>query len=261
MATEGSLPTTGEVSLISIWMETVLYGYSCVLYCLCMYLLISRRRRISGQWVLVSTSTVLFVLCTVHVAASLRQLLEAFIYVPPGVSDYATLYFVDYMLPIRTLKNVVYVSLVRAYLHPSTIGEIWRLYVVFNRDWRIPIFFLTNSPPGTAYVDAISTAIPNTNLPGLIPLTINSWALDLTVNVSVTLTIAARLWWMGRNVASFRADHSSGKPTCTLYTLSSNRVPFFPARRSLCWLSLYLNMEAFFRIRSHHSTLPLNWLS
>lgn len=32
------------------------------------------------------------------------------------------------------------------------------------------------------------------------------------VNVSVTLTIAARLWWMGRNVASFRTNHSSGNP-------------------------------------------------
>lgn len=59
-----------------------------------------------------STSTVLFILCTVYVAASLRQLLEAFIYVPAGVSDYATLYFIDYTLPMRTLKDVVYVSLV-----------------------------------------------------------------------------------------------------------------------------------------------------
>jgi hypothetical protein len=62
--------------------------------------------------VLVLTSTVLFVLSTIYVAASLRQLLEAFIYVPPGVADYATLYFVDYTLPMRTLKDVVYVSLV-----------------------------------------------------------------------------------------------------------------------------------------------------
>lgn len=65
--------------------------------------------------VLILTSTVLFVLSTIYVAASLRQLLEAFIYVPPGVDDYATLYFVNYTLPMRTLKDVVYVSLVRAY--------------------------------------------------------------------------------------------------------------------------------------------------
>lgn len=69
--------------------------------------------------VLVLTSTVLFVLCTIYVAASLRQLLEAFIYAPPGVEDYATLYFADYTLPMRTLKDVLYVSLVREPFHLS----------------------------------------------------------------------------------------------------------------------------------------------
>jgi hypothetical protein len=132
------LPPMGEISLVSIWMETMLYGLNCTIYGLCMYLLTSRRGKVSSRRVLVLTSTVLFVLSTIYVAASLRQLLEAFIYVPPGVADYATLYFVDYTLPMRTLKDVVYVSLTFV----QDIVLIWRLYVVFNRDWRIPIFFV-----------------------------------------------------------------------------------------------------------------------
>ncbi|KAH0831326.1 hypothetical protein J3R83DRAFT_13974 [Lanmaoa asiatica] len=229
-----ALPPMDEISLVSIWIETLLYGLNCMVYGLCMYLLTSRSGRISSRWVLVLTSTVLFVLSTIYVAASLRQLLEAFIYVPPGVPNYATLYFVEYTLPMRTLKDVLYVSLL------TRVGEIWRLYIVFNRDWRIPILFLTNSPPGTAYADTILFAIPNTNLPGLVPLTVTSWALDLIVNVSVTLTIAARLWWMGRNVTSFRADHSSSNPySYSIYVIVESGAIF--ASATIVMLALYIS--------------------
>jgi hypothetical protein len=99
---------------------------------------------------------------------------------------------------------------------------------------------LTNSPPGTAYADTILFAIPNTNLPGLIPLTITSWALDLIVNVSVTLTIAGRLWWMGRNVASFRADHSTGNPySYSIYVIVESGAIF--AGATIVMLALYLS--------------------
>jgi len=234
------LPPMGEISLVSIWMETMLYGLNCMVYGLCMYLLTSRKGKVSSRWVLVLTSTVLFVLCTIYVAASLRQLLEAFIYVPSGVADYATLYFVEYTLPMRTLKDVVYVSLTFV----QDIVLIWRLYVVFNRDWRIPIFFilLDLACIGTAYADTILFAIPNTDLTGLIPLTITSWALDLIVNVSVTLTIAGRLWWMGRNVASFRINHSSGNPySYSIYVIVESGAIF--ASATIVMLALYVSED------------------
>lgn len=99
---------------------------------------------------------------------------------------------------------------------------------------------LTNSLPGTAYADTIFFAIPNTNLPGLIPLTITSWVLDLTVNVSVTLTIAARLWWMGRNVASFRLNHSSGNPYMySVYVVVESGAIFSSA--TIVMLALFLS--------------------
>lgn len=62
--------------------------------------------------VLVLTSTLLFSLCTVHVAASLRQLLEAFVYVPADVSDYSNLYWLNATTPLSVLKKVLYDTLV-----------------------------------------------------------------------------------------------------------------------------------------------------
>lgn len=109
--------------------------------------------------------------------------------------------------------------------------------------WFVEYFIfrlLTNSLPGTAYADTILFAIPSTNLPGLIPLTITSWALDLIVNVSVTLTIAARLWWMGRNVASFRANHSSGNPySYSIYIIVESGAIF--ASATIVMLALYVS--------------------
>ena len=99
---------------------------------------------------------------------------------------------------------------------------------------------LTNSPPGTAYADTILFAIPNTDLSGLIPLTVTSWALDLIVNVSVTLTIAGRLWWMGQNIASFRINHSSGNPySYSIYVIVESGAIF--ASATIVMLALYVS--------------------
>ncbi|KAG9310113.1 hypothetical protein JVU11DRAFT_9725 [Chiua virens] len=209
-----------------------------MVYGICMYLLMSRIGSISSgsRWILVSTSTMLFVLATIYTAASLRQLLEAFVYVPPGVQDYATLYFAAYTLPMRTLKDIVYVNLTFV----QDIVLIWRLYVVFNRDWRIPIPFILMDLAciAAAYADAILFAIPTTDLSTLVPLTVSSWSLDLVVNVAVTLTIAARLWWLGRNVAAFRVTHSPGNPySYSIYVIVESGAIFSSA--TVVMLALY----------------------
>jgi len=62
---------------------------------------IAFRNRGSYQWMLGITSIVLFVFVTIHAAASLRQLLEAFIYIPaspPGDNSY--LYWDDAAAPV-----------------------------------------------------------------------------------------------------------------------------------------------------------------
>jgi hypothetical protein len=57
--------------------------------------------------------TILFLLCTVHVGASLQQLLDAFVYAPADVPDYSTTYWLDYTTTPRVLKNYLYGTLVR----------------------------------------------------------------------------------------------------------------------------------------------------
>ena len=65
-----------------------------------------------AQMVPAVVSTITFLLCTVHVGASLQQLLEAFIYAPTSVPDYATMYWLDCSAPLRALKDILYGSLI-----------------------------------------------------------------------------------------------------------------------------------------------------
>jgi hypothetical protein len=57
-------------------------------------------------------STIIFLLCTVHVGASLQQLLDAFIYVPADVPNYSMTYWLNYTTTLRVLKANLYVTLV-----------------------------------------------------------------------------------------------------------------------------------------------------
>jgi len=57
--------------------------------------------------------TILILLVTVRVGASLQQLLDAFVYAPADVPDYSTIYWLDYSTTLRSLKNMLYDTLVR----------------------------------------------------------------------------------------------------------------------------------------------------
>jgi len=57
-------------------------------------------------------STILFLLATLHVGASLRQLLDAFVYAPDDVPNYSTTYWLDYTTTPYVVKINVYDTLV-----------------------------------------------------------------------------------------------------------------------------------------------------
>ena len=57
--------------------------------------------------------TILFLLCTAHVGASLQQLLDAFVYAPDDVPDYSTTYWLGSTTTLSVLKVNLYITLVR----------------------------------------------------------------------------------------------------------------------------------------------------
>ncbi|KAN0088941.1 hypothetical protein V8E55_005998 [Tylopilus felleus] len=194
-------PPMAKISLVGIWVETVLYGI-CVMYGLCMFILLRRRKaEATLHWVLIAVSTILFLLGTIHVGASLRQLLDAFVYTPANVSNYSTTYWLDYNTTLRTLKDNVYATLILVQYFILT----WRLYAVFMCNWRVIVFPIILV---VLVVGCVYASTNNDSLKTSVKLIISAWVFGFIHNVSVTGAIVTRLWWMGRIIAS-----STGTPT------------------------------------------------
>ncbi|OCH88428.1 hypothetical protein OBBRIDRAFT_889115 [Obba rivulosa] len=210
MATSApAIPPFDKISLIGIWIETVLWGMNCVVFAGACWVLFFKPNARTNRWMLGITSTLLFSLATAHVAGSLRALLVAFIYVPqPAPPLYATLYFIDQSDGIAVMKTVLYDTAV--FIQDMVL--IWRLYIVWNRNWKLCVFpvIVEMSHMAVAYSGSVLLGGSTTDLPsGLLPkLGRIGWGLDLALNVSVTVAIAARLWYMGRKLAIANADGS-----------------------------------------------------
>lgn len=190
-----------KMYLISIWVESVLWSMNCIFFVAATW--ITFRKRGSYVWMLGVTSIVLFAFVTIHVAASLRQLLEAFIYIPaspPGDNSY--LYWNDAAAPIAVLKYVLY----DLNLFLQDIILIWRLYVVWNRDWKICVLPAVVELVHMSVVFCVTYYVsqPTADIftQRVEDLGQSGWALDLVVNISVTFVIIGRLWYMGKRVAA-----------------------------------------------------------
>ncbi|KAJ3797604.1 hypothetical protein GGU11DRAFT_756611 [Lentinula aff. detonsa] len=189
-----------KMFLTSIWIETLLYGLNCAVFGTAMYVLIRKQTGTSNRF-LIPVSIFLFSLSTGYVAVSFRQLLEAFIYAPPGG---ASAYFKTQTNPLAVTKLVLY----------ST--NIWRLWGVWNRKWWVVVL-----PLAMEIVHTISEFIaigegavprPNQRVKGdfiliIRQLSIVNWCMDLAINICVTAAIAFRLWQMAKTVGSHMPGH------------------------------------------------------
>ena len=91
---------------------------------------------------------------------------------------------------------------------------------------------------GSAYAASAVSALPNNGLYGSVTssLIISAWALGFTLNVSVTGAIVARLWQMGRTMASLTAT-SNNRFMSTIYVVVESGAIF--AAANLFALALY----------------------
>ncbi|KAI9573421.1 hypothetical protein HD554DRAFT_2013329 [Boletus coccyginus] len=255
--TNTTLPPLDKTFMIGIWVETVLYGMSgvifivyllmtrranrqaCVMYALSM-LIVLRGGRVTRRWTLVVMSTALILVATVHVGASLQQLLEAFVYLPADVPNYSTTYWLNDDATPNVVKNFTFLTLVC-----NTCALIWRLYVVFMYDWRVIVFPVANTPLGTAYPGMGINARPDVDAhnPVVTGLFISAWVLDIALNVSVTMAIAGRLWWMGRKTAPSTSTRTNPYALSVYATVESGAIF---AGANIISLALYISNSPVF---------------
>lgn len=243
-STSAALPRLDKIFLVGIWLETVLWAMNVVIFASAIWIIFWKRGG-STQWMLGITSTILFSFATIHTSVSLQQLLEAFIYIPPGASPlYSTLYWTNDTTSLSIIKDVLYDTTVWL----QDIVLIWRLYVVWNRNWKICVvpLIVDLAHMAAAYGATILDVRGTVSIysPVVKGLGLAGWSLDLVVNISVTLVIAARLWYMGMKVTSMTSsrthssDQQQNKYLAPIFTIIESGALF--AAVTLVMLILYL---------------------
>ncbi|KAL5536501.1 hypothetical protein ACEPAF_323 [Sanghuangporus sanghuang] len=202
------LPPLDKYNLIGTCISMILYGTNVVLFFLCMYVLLKKKAKCPGQWPLVATSSLLFILASIHIGASVRQLLECFVDGPrsniPGAS---ILYWLDFVSTVERLKGYVYTFIDTT----QDLVLIWRLYVVWDNKWLYALlpFLLEVTHFGNTSANGIQF---HSNLP------LVAYILVIIINVGTTGGIAIRLWYMGqRHANNFTTSWSSVSQSSNRY--------------------------------------------
>ncbi|KAK0211371.1 hypothetical protein DFS33DRAFT_374419 [Desarmillaria ectypa] len=190
-------------SLVGLWCTSVLYGIHLVLYLSCVSLLARRR------WILLGSATIQFVVSTVHIAAGLRSLIEAFIWLkdPNGSTEYWNnqTRFVNVLQESATITNCI-------------VGDVvllWRLYVIWDKSLIVSLFpalmVLAFGVCGYITIYHLSSLIAFNpeSVHALFRWLQASWSLSLATQICVTALIVARIWWMTRRTGSWQLSQKS----------------------------------------------------
>ncbi|KAI9457158.1 hypothetical protein HD554DRAFT_1784310 [Boletus coccyginus] len=224
MAAWSTALPVNKVSTIGIWVETVLYGVNCVMYALHTFILFHGGKNATLRWGLLVTSTIFFLLATLHVGASVQQLLDAFVYPPNDVPNYSTAYWLECTTTPRVVKSTVYATLLLAH----SLILIWRLHVVFIYNWRVTIFpiILTVGFMGSSYAASAGPALPIDAMSDSVTtsLIISAGVIGITLNVSVAGAIVVRLRLISRTITSLTATSTNRFASSTYLVVGSAAI-------------------------------------
>ncbi|KAH8116698.1 hypothetical protein DFH11DRAFT_1823245 [Phellopilus nigrolimitatus] len=188
-----------KVTLVSIFVECVLYGFFTFLFSLSSYVLLKRKRgkREKVNKPMLVVSIVMFILATVHVGSDLQRLLTAYLQ-----EENPTEYLSMVNTPIYALKST-------AYCMQTLVGDgfmLYRLYLIWSGDRRIygPILicFIASIGVGIGALQAfarVSSTVP-VFVNELHDWIVSFFSLTLFTNFSCTSLIAARIFWIHRKV-------------------------------------------------------------
>ncbi|KIJ64877.1 hypothetical protein HYDPIDRAFT_28231 [Hydnomerulius pinastri MD-312] len=218
---DAALPPLGRMSLIAIWIETLFYGANVILFVTCLWVLLSRVHKINIP--LLASTVLLFSMCSAHVALSLVQLLQGF--TNPAITSQPSgtdMYFAIESDPVYSAKNMLYNFAVFS----QDILLIWRLYMVWGRNWKVCIvpIIMECIHIGTILVAAVLLTMPSTNVfsTAVQAWGLTGWGMDVAVNSLVTFGIAYRLWLADREMAS--ASSAGGYKTAMFTVLESGAL-------------------------------------
>ncbi|KAJ3992859.1 hypothetical protein F5050DRAFT_1578792, partial [Lentinula boryana] len=235
---DAPIPPFDHILMTGIWIETILYGKYTVVFAAAIFVLtrMYKAGKSSAGFLLV-TSIFLFTLSTAYVSVCLRQLLEAFIWGPPGN---ASLYFATIQDRLSITKLVLYELNKRAL---SFCGQFISGVCVYGNRCMVVILPIAME---LGHIAAGIYTIRRGALPDISVFdlfvhrgAIANWTLDLSFNIGVTLCIAYRLWSAGHPLEELGIRRSKHPYIGIILTIVESGRIF--ATATLITVSLYLS--------------------
>ncbi|KAJ8594654.1 hypothetical protein M405DRAFT_850039 [Rhizopogon salebrosus TDB-379] len=181
--------TLDEVSLLCLFLETLLYGAFFTLYWLTLFILL--KRNVIQRQLLIPVVTVLLCNATAHLIINFVQALEAFIFQAHTVG--ADAYYSNLSSPLELAKMAFYIT--QTILADSVI--LWRCYVLYNKSLSIAIpgcvVLLTNGAIG-CYVVWTLSGIHSGSLGSATWWISSFYTLTMTISNTCTILIAWRIY-------------------------------------------------------------------
>ncbi|KAG1798828.1 uncharacterized protein HD556DRAFT_154348 [Suillus plorans] len=193
--------TLAQMNLMCMWLAAILYGINCILFgtCVCV---ISIRSPAHSRLLLCATSFQ-FAMSTAHVILMFIQAMIAFTNTTIAATpDGANLYYAATGNPIFLAGQLIYIvnSLAQELL------LIWRLYVVWNQNFKVCILPLITwvAHCATASVAVALLAPKNASIFSYTfrALSLSGWSLEMILNVTLTAGIVYRIWQTGQQTAA-----------------------------------------------------------
>ncbi|KAJ7594904.1 hypothetical protein C8J56DRAFT_927929 [Mycena floridula] len=188
--------------LTAIWLETLFYGINMFLFF--SYLFIARyKRKVATNPFILFTAITMFLFSTIHCSLGFSRLIEGFIYLrdqPGGPGAY----FSNVSVPLNVTKVTIHT--INSILGDSIV--VWRCYHVWGRDWKIcvlPVLLIIASAVcgfGQGVIFAQAREIHSAFGVELEHWNGSVFILSLCTNVLVTTLIAARIWFISRQINS-----------------------------------------------------------
>ncbi|KAF9067591.1 hypothetical protein BDP27DRAFT_1534933 [Rhodocollybia butyracea] len=193
-----------ESKLVSIFIQTLLYGAYTVVFGLTIWILIWRRppgRKINQ--LMLWSSLIMFCLATMHIGVNYARVFKAFIIFRNAKGGPAVFF--------NTLSNFTQVFGSAIYVAQTLVGDsviLIRCYIVWGNRWTVvalPFLLLVGST--TAGIGLLNTfahiGVAEIFTPQLSPWIVSFFSLTLATNSICTALVAYRIWDINRLVINF----------------------------------------------------------
>ncbi|PIL35766.1 hypothetical protein GSI_02496 [Ganoderma sinense ZZ0214-1] len=197
-----------EAKLVSIFIQTLLYGAYAVVFILTVWVLLSKRpQRQPGQDPMLWITILMFVMATLHIGINYTRIIKAFIIYrnAPGGS---AAFFNQLSEFTQIFGSTVYVA-------QTLIGDsvvLYRCYLVWGRLYVVIVPFillLGSTASGIGILYSFAKVVPEAEIfvDELQHWILSFFSLTLATNIICTGLVALRIWHMNRAIMTF-VDHS-----------------------------------------------------